>query len=285
MPEPTLADETLHVERPFSAQAPPHRWVQASRLPGDIVLREEVANHYSAKGYTVHERAKVRGSSGAIHVVDMVAQGPLGNLVIAIEDAGGFEGPEMHAIRRAAKDIGATPVMAAHRVPEGLRRRAAEAGVVLLDDAMLARTAPAEPKLDAAAIEYPPWPGAETVQEDRPEVIQDFAPRRAAKSTDPGFWRYPRDGGVATAAPATTRPATTAPATAVTLEDLPEIEEKPTKAAFEWLPKEQVAVAPLRRANVPAPPPRNDALRWAVGAILFGASAGGVLYALSRILG
>lgn len=241
------------------------------------MLREEVASHYRAKGYTISERARVRGTSGAVHTVDMVAQGPLGNLVIAIEDAGGFEGPEMHAVRRAARDIGATPVMAARRIPEGLRRQASEAGVVLLDDTVLAAAPPPEPASDNAAIEYPPWPGQEGRAVERPAVIDDFAPRRS-KSTDPGFWRYPRDGETVEQAEAE--------APAVTLADLPDIEEPLAPAGqFEWLANDQVAVAPLRRATVSVPQQGVGLGRWIIGAASFGAAAGAMLYFLSRIFG
>lgn len=243
------------------------------------MLRDEVAGHYRAKGYTINERARVRGQSGAIHAVDMVAQGPLGNLIIAIEDAGGFEGPEMHAVRRAAKDIGATAVMAAKTIPDGLRRQAAAAGVVLLDERSLVAAPPIETISDSAAIEYPPWPGQERSREERPEIIDDWAPKRSGKSTDPGFWRYPRD-----AEPATDGEA---PAT-VTLDDLPDIKpaaEPSAAAQFDWLPREQVASGPLRKGTATAPTWSAGLGRWVVGAVLFGAAAGGVLYALSRILG
>ncbi len=252
------------------------------------MLRDEVAGHYRAKGYTINERVRVRGQSGAIHAVDMVAQGPLGNLVIAIEDAGGFEGPEMHAVRRAAKDIGATAVMAARTIPDGLRRQASEAGVVLLDERGLSAKPPVEVPVDDGAIDYPPWPGQERAPVERAEIIDDFAPRRSGKSTDPGIWRYPRDGAAPTAEqPKAERAASAGPRATTASADPIEIEpEPPAKTeGFGWLPKEEIAVAPLRRATVAAQVPQRGMARWVVGAVAFGASAGAVLYALSRIFG
>lgn len=153
------------------------------------MLREDVAAHYRERGYTIRERVQVRGGSGAVHSVDMVAMGPLGNLVIALEDAGGFEGPEMQSVRRIAKDIGATPVVAARRIPDGLRRRAAESGVVLLDASDMPSLEP-EPVLQAPDEDpYPPWPDPES---RRHAVADGEAAPAPGKSTDPGFWRYPR---------------------------------------------------------------------------------------------
>ncbi len=249
------------------------------------MLRDQVAGHYRAKGYTISERAQVRGQSGSIHTVDMVAQGPLGNLVIAIEDAGGFEGPEMHAIRRAAKDIGATPVMAARVVPDGLRRRAAEAGIVLLDDKAMTTTTPDEAPVDDAAIDYPPWPGEDSPMGDRPEIIDELTPRRR-KSTDPGIWRYPRDQDESTAksAPDTAPIITLAQPEPLTEQAAEPEAPTPGSEAFAWLPKEDVAVAPLRQ-GAPATSTTPDFVRWIVTGTSFGAAAGVVFYALSRILG
>ena len=112
------------------------------------MFREQVAEHYRQKGYRLHENVKIRGHSGAVHACDLVAQGPLGNLIIAFEDAGGLEGPELGAVKRAAKDVGATAVVAAERPPHGLRQIAARTGVVLLDEEAMRR--PDGPTVDSS---------------------------------------------------------------------------------------------------------------------------------------
>lgn len=255
-------------------------------------MRQAVAEHYTAKGYRIRERVRVRGKSGNIHMAEMVAQGPLGAMLIAFEDAGGFEGPELSAIKNTAKDIGAQAVAAAERFPDGLRRRAAELGVVLLDEDSLRIEEPAIMLTTDGDVDFPPWPGTqqdEPEPEDTPwpgtpratrmvtrdvdELVADLqTPTRVGKSTDPGFWSYPREG----------------------------TERASEAASFEWIPDEPVE--PVRPATVEerveqraqemaarAPPARQrrggDLLKWVAAAAMFGATSGGVLYALSRILG
>ncbi len=263
---------------------------------GDAAVRQAVADHYVAKGYRIRERVRVRGKSGTIHMADMVAQGPLGAMLVAFEDEGGFEGPELSAIKNAAKDIGAQAVAAAERFPDGLRRRAAELGVVLLDAEALQRPTPDMPEIldepefppwptqkqDIPEPEETPWPGTPRAGRMVPREVDDMVAElqtvsRPTKSTDPGFWSYPRDGAVQ-------RP------------------PRP-KASFEWIPdapavhderpreastvEERVEQRAARMERTPAPR-RIDGVQlvyWSTAALLFGATAGGVVYALSRILG
>ncbi len=81
----------------------------------------------------MQQTARITGISGAVHAVDLWAEGPLGNLAVFLGDEGGIEGPELSALRRAAKDLGATPVV----VPDGdasrLRSLASQLGIVVLD--------------------------------------------------------------------------------------------------------------------------------------------------------
>ncbi len=268
------------------------RWLQGGRI-SDTAVRQAVADHYVAKGYRIRERVRVRGKSGTVHMAEMVAQGPLGAMLIAFEDEGGFEGPELSAIKNAARDIGAQAVAAAQRFPDGLRRRAAELGVVLLDEASLTTPEPVmpEPEMEVA---YPPWPSLDQDApdpEDTPwpgtpragrmvareidDVVAELqTPATRTKSTDPGFWNYPRDG----------------------------VQRPPRpKASFEWIPDEpevhderpatveerveQRAQQMQARAPAPVARPRSDVGKWVLVAVLFGATSGGVFYALSRILG
>lgn len=331
------------------------------------MFREEVAEHYRAKGYTIRESVKVRGKSGAVHQCDMVAQSPLGNLVIAFEDAGGFEGPEMNAVKRIAHDVGATPVVAAKRLPPGVQRFAARAGVVLLDaerlrqaevDAVPEGDEPEEP-------DYPPWPGTDDEGEDRDapppwprtararpradgpmqtedldHVVEEWSARghtpRTGKSTDPGFWTYPREG-VEPARPRGPRTAggqeerTSAPepeprepdpyaevgdaptAGAARAAKRPSAQATASGQAFSWLQAPQPSTQPLH-VDVPASKTRGadrvtgqaawqrearsirpmrsaagaSGLRfwhWLVLAVAFGATAGGVVFALAVLFG
>ncbi len=112
--------------------------------------RNRVAAHYRGKGYTVHENLRVAGSSGNEYVLDMLAEGPLGNLLVSFGDAAGLDGPEMGSARRIAKDIGATPVLAGDQFAEGYRLTATRLGVVILDADSLQDQGRAGPR--------PEWP-------------------------------------------------------------------------------------------------------------------------------
>lgn len=122
--------------------------------------RPQVAAHYRAKGYRVHESMVVEGPSGN-HRIPMLCEGPLGNLTVFFGDAGGIDGPEIGAAKRIARDLGATAVVAAAQFTGAQREAAAELGVVLLDDAVLAAPASAPTPAPASVS----WPTSGTPRE------------------------------------------------------------------------------------------------------------------------
>ncbi len=124
------------------------------------MFRESVAEHYRSKGYDVRENVKVRGASGNVHPVALVAEGPLGALVVSFGDAGGVDPAEMGIIRRVAKDVGATPVLAAPAFTPEFRRQAQLNGVVLLDESLSPGTPPAPEAPPAPAAPWPSLQGA-----------------------------------------------------------------------------------------------------------------------------
>ena len=85
------------------------------------MFRDDVTAHYRAKGYEVRENVKVRGTSGSVYPIALVAEGGLGALVVSFGDAGGMAPSEMGSIRRIAKDVGATPVLASPDFPPDSR--------------------------------------------------------------------------------------------------------------------------------------------------------------------
>lgn len=119
------------------------------------MFRARVAEHYRSKGYEVHEGARVRGTSGNVYVLDLVCQGPLGNLLVSFGDAGGVDAPEMGAVRRIAKDLGMTPVLAAESFTAEFRHHALQNGVVLIDDTFH----PSSGSATAEELEKVAWPG------------------------------------------------------------------------------------------------------------------------------
>lgn len=138
------------------------------------MLREQVRDYYRGQGYQVLEDAKVLGASGQTHRVEMLVRGSLGYLVVAFPDAGGFEGPEMGAVRRVARDIEATPVVAAPSINPTARAMAMKMGVVLLDMEHLQHEIPINSDEDwpasgkrEAPAEAHPWPKTGRA---RPEV-------------------------------------------------------------------------------------------------------------------
>lgn len=216
------------------------------------MFRDDVVAHYRTKGYKVHEGVKVRGQSGAVHACDLIAQGPLGNLVVSFGDDGGFDGPEMGAVRRAARDVGATPVVAVESMPEGIRQLAARAGVVLLDRRAMAPVE--ETPIVVAEDEPAPWPGT---------------PEYAA-------WKQGN-------APPQEEPTPVAqPEVAATQEPAP-----PRSHAFSWLPQEPAAPAapsPAPRIR-PAPPVTSPVsmARVALFAVVTGLSAGAAFFGLTLL--
>lgn len=117
-----------------------------------------MGRHYEAKGYTVHRSRKVRGQTGAVYAIDMVVQAPHGNMLITFGDDGEVGGPEVGAIRNAARDIGATPVVAAPELPQSLRNQIAQAGVVVVDRAALEEEAVRAPQALDPTDTWAPWP-------------------------------------------------------------------------------------------------------------------------------
>jgi hypothetical protein len=196
-----------------------------------------VAAFYQGKGYKVREGVRLPGLSGNEHKVPLLAEGPLGSLAVFFGDFGGVDGPEMGGARKVARDLGATPVLAADSFSNDDRQVAARLGVVLLDsDAIAADDEPpspaaAWPGLQArAAVDEPephPWPASGRVGgRDGPATraidVDDLlaAPRRAPiepesepepaadeaaapeRSDGGGLWTRPR---TPQAAPKTTR--------------------------------------------------------------------------------
>ncbi len=126
---------------------------------------QAVIDHYESKGYKVTHNARVRDDMGNIHHVDLLVQSRLGSLVVALEDEGGFEGPELGHIKRLGRDLKATPVAAATTITPLMRRMATRMGVVILDANTLTHEAPTKrtikeskaPEADEPSI--PAWPG------------------------------------------------------------------------------------------------------------------------------
>jgi len=132
------------------------------------VFEARVAQFYRAKGYQVHENPKVRGASENIYSAAMVADGPLGALLISFGDAGGIDGAEVGRVRTMARDVGATPVVAAPELTPDLRRLAAQLGVVVVDEATVTEPGPLPKDLPGIAAKDPirrdldahPWPAS-----------------------------------------------------------------------------------------------------------------------------
>jgi hypothetical protein len=111
---------------------------------------------YRARGYEVREGVRVRGASGNVYALDLVAEGPLGALLVSFGDAAGVDGAEVGRVRTLARDIGATPVIASPTASSELRRAAAQMAVVVLDEASLDEPAVAAP---APGLAPPPLEG------------------------------------------------------------------------------------------------------------------------------
>lgn len=136
-------------------------------LPGETApFRSRVADFYRGKGYQVRENARVRGASENIYAVEMVATGPLGALLISFGDAAGVDGPELGRVRTLARDVGATPVIAAPELAPELRRMAAQFGIVVVDGPALEdpnpipNVGPLGPDPTRRDLEAHPWPAS-----------------------------------------------------------------------------------------------------------------------------
>lgn len=208
------------------------------------MFRSRVAEFYVAKGYQVHEQARVRGASGNIYVVDMIAEGPLGNLLVSFGDAGGIDGPEMGSVRRVAKDLGMTPVLAAESFSSELRHQATQHGVVLLDEALDAAAPPGEkpawlgivPRgIGLAEFEAHPWPESGRIAE----------PAASSQESDV------TDLSVSGSAVLLQRPALVPPAPAALPVQVAEAEPRGPK--FAWLGAKATASATAAPAPTPGP--------------------------------
>lgn len=152
---------------------------------GAKVFREQVLEHYRVRGYKLHERVKVRGRSGTVHACDLVAQGPLGNLIVSFGDAAGIEGPELAAIRRAARDIGAAAVVAVEEPSAEVRDSARRLGIKVLDLDAVEHSEPVVAEAPPREVEDHPWPE----QESRMRRAQ--RQRDGAATVD--LWKHPRE--------------------------------------------------------------------------------------------
>ncbi|HUR61341.1 MAG TPA: hypothetical protein VM286_03125 [Candidatus Thermoplasmatota archaeon] len=129
------------------------------------MFRSRVADFYRARGYEVREGVKVRGASQNVYHLDMVAEGPLGALLVSFGDAAGVDAAEVSRVRTVARDIGATPVVASATASADLRRLAAQLAVVVLEESALDDPAP---RLPGPALADPagkdlaahPWPAS-----------------------------------------------------------------------------------------------------------------------------
>lgn len=135
------------------------------------------ASFYRRKGYTVREGVRATGASGNEHKVPLLAEGPLGSLAVFFGGLDGIDGPEMGGARKVARDLGATPVLAADQFSNADRQTAARLGVVLLDDDAVGVEPPAAapPPADPARA----WPGL---------VPIPAKPRAAAPEADAHPW-------------------------------------------------------------------------------------------------
>jgi hypothetical protein len=151
-----------------------------------------VAAYYRAKGYVVRDGARVAGPSGTEHKVPLLAEGPLGSLAVFFGDFGGVDGPEMGGARKVAREVGATPVLAADTFSNQDRQLAARLGVVLVDAATLggeggpvaSSGAGSSAPLGLRADTGRAWPGLAPI------------PTRRAKESEPEPHPWPASGRV-----------------------------------------------------------------------------------------
>jgi hypothetical protein len=173
------------------------------------VFKARVADFYRARGYEVREGVKVRGASQMVYTLDLVAEGPLGALLVSFGDAAGVDAAEVARVRTLARDIGATPVIATPTATADLRRLAAQLTVVLLEEASLDDPAP---KLPGPALADPiskdlaahPWPesGRTGPEADAPRLLE--ADQVVPAQPVPAAWQ-PRDAPPAAGRPAAGR--------------------------------------------------------------------------------
>jgi hypothetical protein len=171
---------------------------------GRRVFRDDVLEHYRVRGYKLHERVKVRGRSGSVHACDVVAQGPLGNLIVMLGDEHDIEGPELTSFRRSAKDIGAAPVLAMEQPDAAVRETARSLGVKLLDEQALADGEPLIATPPPAEVEDHPWPEQEVRIRQAQRGREAAAP--AAGEGAASLWRNQRSTGRTPAGEAASEP-------------------------------------------------------------------------------
>ncbi|MFA5944046.1 MAG: hypothetical protein WC876_06230 [Candidatus Thermoplasmatota archaeon] len=145
---------------------------------------DTVAAYYRGKGYVVRDGVRVTSPSGSEHKVPLLAEGPLGSLVVFFGDFGGVDGPEMGGARKVAREIGATPVLAADEFSNKDRQVAARLGVVLLDTAALNDEGSAPNAIGLGVDTGRAWPGLAPV------------PTRRAKETELEPHPWPASGRV-----------------------------------------------------------------------------------------
>ncbi len=173
------------------------------------MFRERVATHYRARGYRVEEDMRLRADDGRIHHVDLVCKSGLGTLIVEIPDE--LDGTELASLRRKAKDLYGTPVLASPQIPVEIRNAAPRMGIVLLEEMDL-QTEPDGISLPppAPAPEPVPWP--EPKRREAP-VREEPAPAQAAQAVWPSQRReapqkfaWLNQGQVLEAPPAPTPP-------------------------------------------------------------------------------
>jgi hypothetical protein len=223
--------------------------------PEAASFQSRVADFYRSRGYVVHESARVRGASESVWAVQMVAEGPLGALLISFGDAAGVDGPEIGRVKAMAKDIGATPTIAAPEMSAELRRLAAQYGVVVVDDTALEDPMPNLPAPVAAAalddplrraLEEHPWPasGRSNPADLRGDLKARDVDDMMTDLRQAGAFSPPRRAPVAPVAPATpvASPQVVAPPSAAPAS--PHGGAPPSTAKkFGWLGVQQMAAA------------------------------------------
>ncbi|MEA3166860.1 MAG: hypothetical protein QOJ26_1734 [Thermoplasmata archaeon] len=210
-----------------------------------------VAAYYRGKGYVVRDGVRLAGPSGQEHKVPLLAEGPLGSLAVFFGDFGGVDGPEMGGARKVAREVGATPVLAADEFSNQDRQVAARLGVVLLDSATLTGEGTPTPPGTGIGLGVDTgraWPGLAPV------------PTRRSKEAEPEPHPWPasgrvggRDGPPARAVDVDeilTQPAAAVPAQ----EPIPSVATAPETVDGETLWKR-----PRNAASSPPPRPRASA--------------------------
>jgi hypothetical protein len=186
-------------------------WRESGVLQQESGFRQQVADFYRAKGYQVRENPRVRGHSEKVYSVAMVADGPLGALLISFGDAGGVDAIEVSRVRTLARDIGATPVIASPELSPDLRRIAAQFAVVVVDQDSMAGTEDEVPAVDIGPdlrrdLDAHPWPASGRARPEEPpqtpaslrdvdDILSQLGSSKPegvrARGDGAGLWRRP----------------------------------------------------------------------------------------------